>query len=218
VIIEEQQVVREGLRRLLEAQEGFAVVGLCGNAREALGLLVKNPCDLILLGMRSVEDPVATLKSLLVAQPGACVLLTGETDVPFPDLLLSGARGLLPATATPTELYEAIRTVMAGQYWLDGEALEHLVQHLRDGSRKRWVGARDADGLSQRERQVAAGVSRGESNREIADRLGLSEGTVKDYLTGIYARLGLANRAGLSAWATRRGLGDEPAPGGDDAE
>ena len=210
LIIEEQQVVREAVRRLLEAEEGFAVVGLAANPREALRVLTREPCDLILLGTRSIEDPLAVLKALLAAHPSACVLLAGETDTPLPELLVAGARGLLRATATPAELHEAIRTVMAGQYWLDGEALEHLVQYLRKQSRKDSVGSRDAEGLTPRERQVAAGVARGESNREIADRLSLSEATVKDHLTAIYARLGLANRAELSAWATRRGLEDDP--------
>jgi DNA-binding NarL/FixJ family response regulator len=132
------------------------------------------------------------------------------------ETLLAGARGLLRADATPEDLFKAVRTVVAGHYWIDCEALDDVVQLLKKPAPNGTAGTRDGSGLTPRERQVAAGVSRGESNREIADRLSLSEATVKDYLTAIYARLGLANRAELSAWATRRRLEDETLPERDD--
>lgn len=214
LIAHEQPVVREGLRRLLEGQEGFAVVGVAGLSAEGARLLADTHPDLILLGVESAaEPPLAQLRELQAAAPGVRVLLMGEAPVPLSDLLLAGARGVLRAEATPAELFKAVRTVMAGEYWVGREALDDVVQHLR---RRAANGARDGSGLTARQRQVAAGVARGESNREIATRLGLSVATVKDHLTAVFNRLGLANRAELAAWATRRALEDEPPPESDE--
>jgi DNA-binding NarL/FixJ family response regulator len=217
LIAEEQAVVREGLRRLLECEEGFAVVGVADRPAQAALLLAETTPDLVLMGIgASAEPTLVTLRNLQAMAPGMRVLLMGETTVPVSDILLAGARGILRADSRPDELFKAIRTVAAGQYWVGRGAFGEVVEFLRSQASRGTNGARDSTGLTARERQVAIGASRGESNREIAARLGLSEGTIKDHLTAIFHRLDLANRAELSAWVTLRGLEDKPPRGSDD--
>ncbi len=211
VLAEERSVVLESLRRLLEGQAGFTVVGVTSRVADAARLAAKSHPDLLLMSVAtSGEAILAALREVQAAAPEARVLLMGQPTAPVTDVLLAGARGVLPSEASPDELFKAIHTVVAGQCWVGRRVLDDVVHLLRRKETNGSARARDADGLTPRERQVVAGVARGESNREIASRLGLSEGTIKDYLTAIFDRLGLANRAELSAWATRRGLGDEP--------
>ncbi len=216
LIAEEQPLVRRGLCHLLESEPGFKVVGAVGQVAEAARLLTEPLPHLILLGMgSSAEPPLATIRDLHAAARAVPILLIGRAAPPVPAIILAGARGILRATADPEELFKAIRMVARGEYWVGRGAFHEVIQHLRGKTGNGTNGSRDADGLTPRERQIAVGVSRGESNREIATRLGLAEATVKDYLTAIFVRLGLANRAELSAWATRRTLEDEPAPSGE---
>jgi DNA-binding NarL/FixJ family response regulator len=219
LIAEQQPLVRGGLRHLLGSQAGFKVVGVVGPPAEAARLLTQAAPDVILLGIGSTtEPPLAALRDLHAVAPAVPILLMGGTTAPVTPMLVAGARGLLRATAGPDELFKAVRTVVSGQYWFGREAFDEVVSHLKKPAPSGTRGTRDGSGLTPRERQVAAGVARGESNREIAFRLGLSEATVKEHLTAIFGRLGLANRAELSAWATRRGIDDEPPRGAKDSE
>jgi two-component system invasion response regulator UvrY len=208
LIVEEQGLLRESLRHLLGGQ-GFAVMGVPSVPSEAVRLLAETSPDVILLGTgASAERALPALRQLIEVAPAARVLFRGEARMSIPDILMAGGRGLVGERATPEELYRAVRAVVGGQLWFDrhvlSEAILGLKKQLEDGLTR----MRDADGLSPRDRRIAVAVSRGHSNREIASTLGLSKTAVKDQLAALFSRLDLANRAELSAWATRRGLDD----------
>ena len=133
-------------------------------------------------------------------------------DAQIVEALQLGARGVVLKEAATELLFKAIRSVMAGQYWVGNDTVTDIVNHLRDLSGNGHRTPSPAERLTPRERQVIAGVATGESNREIASRLGLSQVTVKHHVSNIFDKLGVSNRAELAAYATSRGLVGLPPP------
>ncbi len=122
------------------------------------------------------------------------------------DALRLGARGVVLKEAATELLFKAIRTVQAGQYWVGRDTVNDVMELLQNRPATPRRGESPAESLSHRERQIVAGVASGESNRELAERLGLSENTVKHHLTTIFEKLGVSNRAELAAFAANHGL------------
>jgi DNA-binding NarL/FixJ family response regulator len=214
VIADDHPIFRDGLKLLLEEAEGFEVVGEAGDGEEAVRLARELKPDILLLDLAMPRaNGLEALKELSsTSEPPLVLVLTVEIDdAQRLEVLRLGARGILLKGATTELLYKAIRNVVAGQYWVGNETVTDILRHLRELSPQRRP-ATPAESLTLRERQVIVGVASGESNREIATRLRLSEDTVKHHMTNIFDKLGVSNRAELASYATSRGLSTIPAP------
>jgi DNA-binding NarL/FixJ family response regulator len=210
LLADDHPILREGLRRLLDEEGGFEVVGQASDGAEAVRLARELAPDVLLLDMAM---PRATgldaLRELAAAgSPTRTLLLTvALEDQQLLEALQLGARGLVLKEAATELLFKAIRAVVDGQYWVGRDTITDIVRHLRElssaGSRRP-----PAARLTRREREIVAGVAGGESNRELAQRLGLAEDTVKHHLTNVFDKLGLSNRAEVAAYAASHGLAE----------
>jgi DNA-binding NarL/FixJ family response regulator len=190
VIPDDHVIFRDGLRKLLEAEQGFEVVGEACNGQEAVGVTQRIEPDILLLDfampdrtglevLRELRD-----KSLLT---GTIILATSIKRDEVVEALELGARGLVMKDSPTEALMKAIRTVMASQYWVGREFFTGLMDTLR-----RWRPAMSNDpkfGLTPRELEILSAVVDGINNREIAKKYGLSQTTVKHHLTRIKAKL-----------------------------
>jgi DNA-binding NarL/FixJ family response regulator len=194
-------LLRQGMQRLLE-DGGFDVVAT--DSTQAAALVREASPDVLLLGVRAPLAAVLdSLDEIQQQAPETKVLLVAEdmASPPPAGVVLAGARGVLARGTEPELMFRAIRAVARGEYWIERrsvfDVLDQVQQLLRGGT----VDATPAETLTARERQIAVAVSAGESNREIAGRLGISEATVKHHVTAVYDKLGVSNRAELTAFA-----------------
>src|SRR5262249_8519800 len=183
VIADDHPILRDGLSRLLDDEGGFAVVGQAADGTDAVRLARELRPDVLLLDLAmpraSGLDALRELGASADA-PSVLILTVAIEDIQLVEALQLGARGAVLKAAATDLLFKAIRSVVAGQYWVGRDTVTDIVRHLRELS-ARARRATPADRLSPRERQVIAGVASGESNRDIATRLGLSEDTIKHH-------------------------------------
>jgi two-component system, NarL family, nitrate/nitrite response regulator NarL len=210
VLADDHPIFRDGLRRLLEAERGFEVVGDARDGLEALDLVATLQPDILLLDVSMPTiDGLEVLKRLPAESSVRTIVLTaGLDDRGIVAALQYGARGvLLKGAATPL-LYKSIRCVMQGEYWIGRDHVGDVVEALRGLS----VGAPTAMrhkrpyGLTPRELEIVAGIVAGESNREIAERLSVREHTVKQHLSRIFDKTGVSSRLELAVFALNHGL------------
>jgi DNA-binding NarL/FixJ family response regulator len=199
LIVDDHPVVRQGLRVLLEVQDGIKVAGEAGDGATALALAAEREPDVILLDLKLPGmDGIAVLGELRERGVGSRVLvLTSVTDQAVAVAAMrAGAAGVLYKDVDPDALVRAIRTVHDGHLLLAPEAAGPL---LRPAS---WT-ARGLDALTAREREVLAELTKGRSNREIARALQVSEKTVKAHVSSVLAKLGVQDRTQAALLAVR---------------
>ena len=214
LIADAQPIFREGLRRALEAEPDLGVVGETGDGEEAVKLAQSLTPDLLLLdpamprgdcleALGRLNGPEKRLNTILLTAD-----LHGDQLV---EAVRLGVRGVVSKDAPRELILKAIRSVLAGQYWLGREEVADVVQALvRTGPDSSGRHRRAAElPLTPREREVVMAVVEGFSNREIAGRLSIGEDTVKHHLTNIYDKLGLSSRVELVVHALSRGLAAE---------
>jgi DNA-binding NarL/FixJ family response regulator len=209
-----QPLLRDALQGLLQ-QEGFVVAGTADAPAEAFRLVANCRPDVLLLDCGTTRPGcLETLRELSAREPSLRILLYAGPGVipPLPEAILAGARGILFDDAPADRLVRAIRAVARGEYWVGRDSVVDVLRHAR-GVRMAQRESPPGGRLTPRELQVVRGVASGESNREVAERLGLSEATVKYYVTAIYDKLGVSNRVELAALAAARGLTEEPPSG-----
>jgi DNA-binding NarL/FixJ family response regulator len=200
LIVDDHPVVRQGLRVLLEVQDGFEVVGEAGDGVAALALVADQAPDVILLDLKLPGmDGIAVLDELKARGSTARVLvLTSATEPASASRAVrSGAAGVVYKDVDPDALVRAIRSVHDGHLLLAPEAAGPLF--ARSGT---W-GQGGIEALTGREREVLAELARGRSNREIARALGVSEKTVKAHVSSILAKLGVQDRTQAALLAVR---------------
>ena len=211
VIADDHPIFRDGLRRLLAVEPDFEVVGEAADGREAVERVQALRPDVLLLDL--AMPGAGGLEALRELARGTAqvrtVMLTASIDREDAlEAVRLGARGIvLKAAATPL-LYKCIRAVVAGEYWIGHERVQDLVASLRAFTDSQSGGRRPAATLTRREVQVAMAVLEGASNREIAQKLGLGEQTVKNHLSNIFDKLGVSSRLELALFAVHHRLAD----------
>lgn len=219
LIVDDQPMVRAGLKMLLDAEADLEVVGEAASGIEALQQAKQLRPDLVLMDVRMPGmDGVTATQHLVQEAQGqpdhlirVLIMTTFDDEDVVVGALQAGASGYLLKHASPTEIADAIRRVMAGDTWLDATATTRLVERLRDRSRD----TTDLPALlTPREQEVLRLVAAGLSNQEIRDHLVLSEATVKTHVSRILLKTGSRDRATAVVLAYRTGFvaPDDPVP------
>jgi DNA-binding NarL/FixJ family response regulator/signal transduction histidine kinase len=205
LIVDDHEIVRDGLRLLLEDEADFVVAGEAGDGAEAVRLTGELRPHVVLMdlrmpglgGLEAIEQIRARWPEVAVV-----ILTTYNEDELIVRGLRAGARGYLLKDTKRQTLFDTLRAAARGDALLQPDI---LARALSQGPSTE-SSSRETSPLTEREREVLAGVARGERSTEIAARLGISERTVKAYLSSIYAKLGVDSRAAAIAVAAERGL------------
>jgi two-component system, NarL family, nitrate/nitrite response regulator NarL len=211
LVADDHPLFRDGLRRLLQSEPGFEVVGEASDGDELLGLIRKAKPDILLLDLSMPRrDGMAVLRELVAAKiPVRTLLLTAAIDqTQIVQALRLGAYGVILKESTTQRLFDSIRCVMAGQYWVGRESVSDLVKALRSAGAPPDSGAGRARdfGLTPREIEIVTLVVAGYSNPDIAQRCSISEQTVKHHVSNIFDKLGVSNRLELALFAVNHRL------------
>jgi two-component system, NarL family, nitrate/nitrite response regulator NarL len=212
LIVDDHPIFRYGVRRLLEAEPGFKIVGEAGDGLQALTLARGLSPQLVILDLSLPDrEGIEVLReiSALDPQPLIVVLTVAIDKANIARVFQFGARGIVLKEAASELLLDCIRTVAKGGYWVDRETVSDLVQLLQRFLPRGAPSSRQNFGLSAREIEVVAAIAAGYSNREIAQKLSLSEQTVKHHITNIFDKVGVSNRMELVLFAVSHKLVDE---------
>ena len=205
LVADDHLIIRQGLRLILETQEGFEMVGEAADGAEAVRLCGELKPDVVLMDLRMPGmDGLSAIERLRSEQPGiAVVILTtfNEDDLMMRGLRL-GAKGYLLKDTNREALFNTIRAASRGETLLRPEIMARVLAH---GSGSGSPASPQTD-LTERELEVLRGVAQGERSKEIAFRLGITERTVKAHLASIYNRLGVDSRAAAIAVASQKGI------------
>jgi two-component system response regulator DevR len=214
LIADDHEVVRIGLAALLDGQPGLTVVAEAASGADAVRLARQHRPDVVVMDIRmpngSGIDACRTISDEMADTPVIMLTSHADSDALF-DAIDAGASGYVLKRVGSGELIDAVRTVAAGGSLLDPAVTRSVLDRLRNASRLEEAGA-FAD-LTEQERRVLAHVADGATNRRIADRMGLAEKTVRNYVSSILAKLGLDSRAQAAAYAIRNRLPELEEPG-----
>jgi two-component system response regulator DegU len=213
VIVEDHKVVREGLRMLIESQDDMMVAAEAGTAEEALAAVSREKPDVVMLDLNIGDvSIVGRIPDILKASKGTRVLvLTGVRDAEMHlRAIRLGALGLVLKDQAGTMVLKAIRRVNSGEAWIDRSMTAHLIVDISTEEKKRAYEAAKIDTLSKREREIVTVLCEGLNNKQIAERLFISESTVRNHITSILAKLELADRFELAIYSYRHGLAKPP--------
>ncbi|WFE67619.1 response regulator transcription factor [Micromonospora sp. WMMD714] len=201
LLVDDQHLIRAGLRMLCEAQPDIEVVGEADNGRDAVTLAARLVPDVVVMDLRMPGvDGITATGRILADRPGARVLVLttfGDDDHLYP-ALTAGACGFLLKDAPPGELVDGVRRAAAGGSPFSEEVLQRLV---RRAVHARAEPPRPVSGLTARERDVLDLVAEGLSNSEIADRLHIGVTTVKTHITSLMTKTDSPNRVRLALFA-----------------
>jgi two-component system response regulator DevR len=199
-LVDDHEIVRRGVRELLEAEADFAVVGEASSVEEALARIPAVRPQVAVLDVRLPDgNGVALCRDLRDLLPDlACLMLTSfADDEALLDAVLAGAAGYVLKDVRGNALVEGIRTVAAGGSLLDPRAASLVLERLRAPAKVDPLAS-----LSDQERKILTLIGEGLTNREIASRLFLAEKTVKNYVSNVLAKLGLQRRTQVAVLAT----------------
>jgi DNA-binding NarL/FixJ family response regulator len=217
VLVDDQAMVRSGLRLILETEPDIEVVGEAANGREGLDVVRRARPDIVLIDIQMpVMDGLAALRELVARRtsstadasddlPRVVILTTFDLDEYVFEALRNGASGFILKNAPADELIRAVRTVAAGDALLAAPITRRVIEQFVQG-RPRSLAERDLQRLSRRELEVLGLVAEGLSNKEIAERLVLGEATIKTHLGSILAKLGLRDRVAAVIVAYESGV------------
>ena len=209
LIVDDQALFREGLRTLLSVQPEYEVVAEAGNGEEAIQLVVEYEPDIVLMDLRMpVMDGVVATRKLHDDFPAikVIVLTTFDDDENVFEGLRAGAVGYLLKDVSSHKLFEAINAAAKGEYFLLPSITAKIVSELKRVSLPISIPQEIIDPLSGRELEILRLVSEGLSNKEIAEKLVIAEGTVKNHLSSILAKLSARDRMQAVLIARKIGL------------
>ncbi|CAM3417142.1 response regulator transcription factor [Kibdelosporangium persicum] len=209
LLVDDQRLVRAGLRALCEPAPDVSVVGEAENGQQAVVLAERLLPDVVLMDLRMPGvDGVTATGRILAARPATRVvaLTTFDDDDHLYPVLAAGACGFLVKDTSPAELLDGVRRAADGDGPFSPAVLRRLVRRAVAAHAAAGATAETAVDLTARERDVLALVGAGLSNAEIAERLHLGVTTVKTHLRGLLAKTGCANRARLAVYAAQAGV------------
>lgn len=207
-LVEDQTLVREGIRSLLALDPEIAVAGEAADGAEAVAAIPSSGADVVLLDMRLPRmSGLEVLRALAAAGalPPTIILTTFDDDELLLEGLRAGAKGYLLKDVSLAELVRAIRDVAAGGTAVHPIASERMVRGLEAGPDPAFPRLEPADPLTERELEVLRLMTGGYSNREIANALRVAEGTVKNHVSSILSKLGVRDRTRAVLQAVRAG-------------
>ncbi len=196
VIADDHRIFRQGLKSLLKSEREVTVVGETDHVGDLAAVLEETPCDMLLLDLQMERSVIGDIASLSARVP-VIVLTASEIPADAVAALRSGARAVVFKRFAVETLMDAVRTVAGGEVWMPASLQTHMAAQLR---------APAAGVLSPREEDVLRHIGMGLWNAEIADRLSISEETVKTHLNRIFRKLGVRDRVELALHAARGGL------------
>jgi two-component system, NarL family, response regulator DevR len=201
-LLDDHEIVRRGVRDLLEAEPDITVVGEASTAASALARIPALRPDVAVLDVRLPDgDGVSVCRDIRSKMPDvACLMLTsfGDDEALF-DAIMAGAAGYVLKQIKGTDLVGAVRTVAAGRSLLDPEAASRVMARMRDQAHR----SDPLAGLTGQERKILELIGEGLTNRQIGERLFLAEKTVKNYVSALFAKLGMERRTQAAAYAAR---------------
>jgi two-component system, NarL family, response regulator DevR len=201
-LLDDHEIVRRGIRDLLEAEGDIEVVGEASTADQAVGRVHALDPDVALLDVRLEEgNGIEACRDIRSLHPRtACLILTSfADDEALFQAILAGAAGYLLKQIRTNDLVDAVRRVAAGQNLLDPAVTARVLERLRTGNPQDERLAR----LTEQERKVLDLVAEGLTNRQIGERLHLAEKTVKNYVTSVLSKLGMTRRTEAAVYAVR---------------
>jgi DNA-binding NarL/FixJ family response regulator len=201
-LLDDHEIVRRGVKELLEAESDIEVIGEAGSAASALARIPALRPEVAVLDVRLPDgDGVSVCREIRSRMPEvACLMLTsfGDDEALF-DAIMAGAAGYVLKQIRGTDLVGAVRTVASGESMLDPEAASKVMARMRDQANR----ADPLAGLTAQERKILELIGEGLTNRQIGERMYLAEKTVKNYVSALFAKLGMERRTQAAAFASR---------------
>jgi len=209
LVVDDQELVRAGLSKLLSYEDDIEIVGECSDGGEVIEAVGALRPDIVLMDIRmkhvSGAEATTRLRELDDAPPVLVLTTFGEDEV-VAAALAAGANGFILKDTPAEELARAIRHVAGGGAWLDPQITTAVLETYRTTSLPRAARAEQLDELTDREREVLALIGRGSANHEIATELYITEATVKSHVSSILSKLQLRDRAAAIVTAFDHGL------------
>lgn len=210
LLVDDQTLVRQGIQTLLDLEEDLTVVGAAANGQQALAMVEQMQPDVVLMDVRMpVMDGVAATREITKRWPhiGVIILTTFDDDEYVIEGLKAGARGYMLKDADSSEIVEAVRIVARGEALIQPSITRKvLAEFTRLAGRQMSAVPHVPEPLTEREMDVLRGIATGQSNREIADQLCISEGTVKNHVSSLLAKLAVRDRTQAIIRARKLGL------------
>ena len=207
-LLDDHEIVRRGVRDLLEAEPDITVVGEAGTASSALARIPALRPNVAVLDVRLPDgNGVEVCREIRSRMPEvACLMLTsfGDDEALF-DAIMAGAAGYVLKQIRGTDLVGAVRTVAAGESMLDPGAATKVMARMREEAHRKDPLA----GLTEQERKILELIGEGLTNRQIGERMYLAEKTVKNYVSALFVKLGMERRTQAAAYAARMFTGND---------
>jgi DNA-binding NarL/FixJ family response regulator len=211
LLVDDEALVRVGLRMILETADDMTVVGDAENGRSAIDAVGRNRPDVVLMDIRMPDlDGLAATAAIRARPhpPAVIVLTTFDADDAVFRALEAGATGFLLKDTPPQDLLRAVRLAAAGDSMLSPGVTRQIINRItaEDRTRRRRDALDRLRGLTEREREVLIEIGLGHANAEIAARLHMSEATVKSHISHLFDKLSTTNRVQLAIAAFRAGI------------
>ena len=211
VIADDHPIVRDGLRKLLSIEEDIDIVGEAADGQELLDHMEEWRPDVILLDLRMPNtDGLTALQTLnSTNNPAKVIILTASEDKnEFVQAMKLGCAGIVLKQTSADLIVKSIRKVHAGEIWLDAHTTAAVMRQFAsaEAAAASGIKGRERAPLSTREREIVALVAQGYKNKEMAEKMFISEQTVKNHLHNIFDKLGVSDRLELALYAIHKGL------------
>jgi DNA-binding NarL/FixJ family response regulator len=212
MIADDHPIVRDGIRRLLSLEEDIDVVAEAGDGREVVELLQNVEVDVILLDLRmpGMDGLTALQRVQSLGRKIRVIILTASEDKnEFVQAMKFGCSGIVLKQTAPEYIIKSIRKVFSGEIWLDSHTTAAVMRQFAsplDAGSSNGARGRERSPLSTREREIVGLVAQGYKNKEMAEKMFISEQTVKNHLHNIFDKLGVSDRLELALYAIHKGL------------
>jgi two-component system invasion response regulator UvrY len=207
LLVDDHELVRTGIKRIIDDVRGFKVVGEAASGEEAFQFCRTEEPDVVLMDMNmpGIGGIEATKKIIRYCPDVKIIILTVHTEDPFPSKVMQiGAHGFLSKMSGPDEMLQAIRVVNVGQRFIAPDIAQQIALNQFNGMKE----DKPFESLSERELQIMLMITKGEKVQDIADQLSLSSKTVNSYRYRMFEKLNICNDVELTHMAIRHGMLD----------